>query len=236
VTTPITIGISVSETKYANYPAWILDGGEAIEIVELSWEKQNLDELNRCDGLLLPGGIDIDPFFYKPKTTAYPNQPQEWNRVRDQFEWDLFNLAQSMMMPVLGVCRGLQLINVALGGTLISDIEAVGKQNHRNMDGIDHLHLVQLEADSLLAGICSIQEGIVNSAHHQSVDRLAEPLRLNCISDDEIIEGIEWREKENRSPLLCVQWHPERIENKESNPLSQNIRAWFFDEAEKFKL
>ena len=87
----------------------------------------------------------------------------------------------------------------------------------------------------MLANICAIPEGIVNSAHHQAIDQVAETLRVNCYSCDAIIEGIEWKEKKNRSPLLGVQWHPERIENKEINPLSQNIRDWFIEEALKFK-
>ncbi len=229
----ITIGVTFSETKFPNYPAWIKD--EEVEIIELSWVMQNLDDLSRCQGLLLTGGLDMDPIFYEPGLKCYANQPEKWNRVRDRFELDLFDLAQTLKMPVLGICRGLQLINIALGGTLVLDLQAAGKQNHRNIYGIDATHPLLLAEDSLLANICAIPEGIVNSAHHQAIDQVAETLRVNCYSCDAIIEGIEWKEKKNRSPLLGVQWHPERIENKEINPLSQNIRDWFIEEALKFK-
>jgi len=232
----ITVGVCFSETKYPNYPAWTRDEAIGVEIIELSWEKQNQDDLLLCQGLLLTGGIDMDPFFYDPQLSDYPNQPVTWNRIRDQFEIDLLNRALELKLPVLGICRGLQLINVALGGTLIVDLEAAGKQNHRNMGGIDYIHRVYPEANSLLKNICGIEEGTVNSAHHQAIDREAEALLVNCFSDDGIVEGIEWKEKQNRSPMLGVQWHPERIENKEFNPLSQNIRAWFFGEAKKFKI
>ena len=231
----LTIGVCFSETKYPNYPTWIRDEANGIEIVELSHEKLNSEDLNRCHGLLLTGGIDMDPCFYKPDLTSYENQPKQWNRGRDQFELDLFNHALSLKMPVLGICRGLQLINIALGGTLILDLEAAGRVNHRNMNGIDYIHQVKIERDSLLATVSGISEGVVNSAHHQAIERIAETLIVNCLSDDGIIEGIEWKEKQNRSPMFGVQWHPERIENKEINPLSQNIKAWFFEEASKFK-
>ena len=233
--TPIIIGISFSETKYPNYPAWILGETMDVEIVELSWEKQNMEDLAKCHGLLLSGGVDIHPKFFQPAITNYPNQPVAWNPKRDQFELDLFSAAQLVKMPILGVCRGLQIVNVALGGSLLTDIEAEGKPNHRSSGGVDHVHGVQLLAGSLLETITAIHEGEVNSAHHQAINRVADSLLVNCISQpDEIIEGIEWKEKENRSPMICVQWHPERIINKEQNPLSKNIRDWFLAEALKY--
>ena len=233
--TPIIIGISFSETKYPNYPAWILGETMDVEIVELSWEKQNIQDLEKCHGLLLSGGVDMDPKFIQPAITHYPNQPAEWNPARDQFELDLFSAAQLLKMPILGVCRGLQLVNVALGGNLLTDLEDEGKPNHRSRAGVDHVHGVQLLAGSLLHTITAIHAGQVNSAHHQAINRVADSLVVNCFSQaDEIIEGIEWKEKENRSPMICVQWHPERIINKEQHPLSKNIRDWFFAEALKY--
>ena len=70
----------------------------------------------------------------------------------------------------------------------------------------------------------------------RAIDQVAESLIVNCYSDDGIIEGAEWKDKKGHPPMLCVQWHPERIQNKESNPLSQNIKEWFFEEAKKFKV
>ena len=234
MSTPIIIGISFTEAKYSNYPAWIIGENSSIEIVPLSWEKQNIEDLNKCHGLLLSGGVDIDPFFYEPEILNYPNQPVEWNRKRDLFEMDLFKVATQKKIPILGGCRGLQLVNVALGGTLLSDIEAIGKTNHRSKLGVDHVHAIQLLEGSLLQGITMIDEGEVNSAHHQSINKVADSLVVNCISQpDGIIEGVEWKEKQNRSPMICVQWHPERINNKEQSALSKNIRDWFLLEAQK---
>lgn len=235
MSTPITIGISFSEAKYSNYPAWIIGENSSIEIVALSWEKQNVEDLNKCHGLLLTGGVDIDPFFYEPSILNYPNQPAEWNRKRDLFEMDLFNSSTQKKIPILGVCRGLQLVNVALGGTLLSDIEAIGKTNHRSKQGVDHVHAIQILEGSLLQGVTMINGGEVNSAHHQSINKVADSLAVNCISQpDGIIEGVEWKDKQNRSPMICVQWHPERINNKEQNALSKNIRDWFLLEAQKY--
>ncbi len=231
----IKIGVSFSVTKYPNYPACILDNDRGIEIIELSWEKQNQDDLQNCHGLLLTGGIDMDPSIYFPELTEYPNRPEEWNKIRDRFELDLFAKAQLMLMPVLGICRGLQLINIALGGTLIPDLEEAGKQNHRNMDGVDYVHPVSLSNGTLLTEVCKIPKALANSAHHQSIEKVAETLIINCFSDDGVPEGIEWKDKNGRCAMLCVQWHPERIQNKEFNPLSENIREWFFEEAIKFK-
>ena len=173
-------------------------------------------------------------YNFLPEILNYPNQPVEWNRKRDLFEMDLFKVATQKKIPILGVCRGLQLVNVALGGTLLSDIEAIGKTNHRSKLGVDHVHAIQLLEGSLLQGITMIDEGEVNSAHHQSINKVADSLVVNCISQpDGIIEGVEWKEKQNRSPMICVQWHPERINNKEQSALSKNIRDWFLLEAQK---
>jgi putative glutamine amidotransferase len=232
----LTIGISFSEAKYPNYPAWIKGDNMDIEIIELSWEKQNQADIEKCRGLLLTGGIDIDPYFYPPQSAVYPHSPKQFNRIRDQFEIQLFSLAQERKMPVLGICRGLQLVNVALGGSLHADVETAGKQNHRNMDGIDHMHTIQIKQNTLLQTIVKKKEGGVNSAHHQSINRLADSLEINCFSEDDIVEGIEWKNKTNVSPLLCVQWHPERLVNKSSAPFSNHIRDWFLTEAIKFEI
>lgn len=234
LSTLLTIGICFTEAKYANYPAWIQGNDPNIEVVPLSWETQDTAVLQQCHGLLLTGGIDTDPFFYQPDVTEYPNMPAQWNRARDEFEITVFNQALELKMPVLGICRGLQLVNIALGGSLVTDIEATGKQNHRAMAGKDYRHEVILEKQTLLSEIACIGKGEVNSAHHQSIALAANSLLINCFAPENIPEGIEWKDKENKSPLLCVQWHPERIDNKETNPLSKNIRDWFLLEAKKY--
>lgn len=231
----LAIGITATEAKYNNYPSWILEGRADIEIVELSASWQNQDILKKCSGLLLSGGVDVDPFFYNG-SIPYPNQPNEWKRERDLFEMDLLKTALAVSMPVLGICRGLQLVNVALGGTLVPDIEASGKQNHRAMNGVDFYHSVYLQPNSLLAQVTQSTAGFVNSAHHQAIDQVAPLLQINALADEKIIEGLEWIDPLNRSPLLCVQWHPERIEDKNHNPLSIALKNWFLQQASNYSL
>jgi putative glutamine amidotransferase len=233
---PIHIGICFTEARYANYPAWLTENNPDVTIIPFSSDKDNKKDLDNCHGLVLSGGIDIDPFFYQPSLSKYPNCPEEWNRKRDLFEMALFREALHKRLPVLGICRGLQLVNVALGGTLIPDIEASGKENHRAMNGIDHYHPVHILQNTLLSEITTVANGTVNSAHHQSINKVADTLIVNAYANEGIVEGVEWKEKENRSPLLCVQWHPERINDKTTNPLSENIKHWFLNQASNYRI
>jgi putative glutamine amidotransferase len=231
----IKIGVCISEAKYQNYPAWIRLAGNQYTVVELSFEKQNAAELENCHALLLTGGIDIDPIFYQPELKEYPLQPKAFNRQRDEFEMGLFRMALNKAMPVLGICRGLQLINTTLGGTLIPDIETIGKPNHRSRNGIDHIHEVIIEPNSKLAAITGCSAGIVNSSHHQSVLEIAPALSINAYSKDGIVESLAWKEAAlHQSPMLAVQWHPERMNEKNNNPLSKKILDWFLYEASKY--
>ena len=229
----LTIGICFTQAKYPNYPSWI-KGADDIEIIQLSHEQQNADEIQKCNGLVLTGGIDVDPTFYAPDLNDYPNRPKEWDQNRDVFEMELFRKALEMKMPVIGICRGLQLVNIAMGGTLLQDIEVSGKPDHRSQLIGDRYHSVVVKKDTLLSSITSVEKGMVNSAHHQAIGSVAPELIVNVLSSDGILEGLEWKDKENKSPLLCTQWHPERMNDKETNPLSKNIREWFLKESEKF--
>ncbi len=230
----LKIGISFTLTKYPNYISWMKAAGWDIDIVELTYEKENTEDLKVCHGLILSGGIDIDPFFYAADNLDYPFRPKEWNRIRDEFEINLFKTATDLQMPILGICRGLQLVNVALGGTLVQDIETAGKPNHRAMNDVDHVHSITVNENTLLASVSGIQNGQVNSAHHQAIAKVADALMVNAFTADDIIEGVEWKIKEGKSPLLCTQWHPERMDATDPSPFSGNIRNWFLNETEKF--
>lgn len=232
----IKIGITITEAKYANYPAWIKSGGADYEIVELDWEKNNTADLMLCHGLLLSGGVDIDTQFHAADTKEYPLQPAAFNSQRDLFEMGLFKAAIQAKIPVLGICRGLQLINISLGGKLVLDIESSGKPNHRAMNGVDHVHQVALDPASQLAAITGCSLGTINSAHHQAVLEPASELKAVAFSEaDGIIESLEWKDPEQHGPMVCVQWHPERMTNKANEPLSQNILEWFLGAAKKYQ-
>jgi putative glutamine amidotransferase len=200
------IGLTYTGTgwKHENYVRWLQDGQE-IEVIKLGHED---GEFPDCDGLVLSGGVDIHPEFYGGALEY--REYRGWNRERDKFEVEVLKKAWGRGLPVLGVCRGLQLINVVKGGTLVQDLGILGDEVHQN-EPEDKLHGVVLEGDGLLKGIVGKGEGIVNSAHHQAIGMLGEGLRINCRAEDGTIEGIEWARPAGRSFLLAVQWHPERM-------------------------
>ena len=230
----ITIGITQPEARFGNYQLWIKNNEDTIELITLSSDTQNTDDVKRCNGILLSGGIDITPAFYNSQRTRYPNMSKKGSdRERDIFEMKIFQLAQENNIPVLAICRGMQLVNVSLGGTLIPDLEESGGLDHKRKGETDKAHAITITPGSLLANITQTEVGEVNSAHHQAIDRVSDLLVVNCLSPDGVIEGVEWKEPLNRSPLLCVQWHPERMHDKKHNPLSENIRNWFLTAAKK---
>ncbi len=257
----IALTYTGSEAKHENYRRWILANGGAassaashLEIVRFSAGDNNLDQLDECDGLVLSGGIDIHPSFYNG-AEVYPHA-DEFNMVRDVFEVGVFERAKMKGIPILAICRGQQLVNAVLGGTLVQDLGACLNKIHRVESGVpDHLmsdepspapalhldkiHGVSVVAGTLLAEIVGGEayRGVVNSAHHQALDRVASDLKVNCFADDGTIEGVEWADPKGRPWMMCVQWHPERmfVAGLEGMPLSKAIRDRFIEEVKKVK-
>ena len=116
------IGISFTRTNFQNYPAWFTkeDLGDDLELLVLSFEENNVADIYLCDGFVLTGGVDIDPTFYGG-AAEYAERPEEFQTARDAFEATIYHYAQEKSLPVLGICRGLQLVNVLEGGTLVQD-------------------------------------------------------------------------------------------------------------------
>jgi len=163
--------------------------------------------ISLLDGLILAGGVDVDPARYgaerHPKTDkACPE--------RDRFEIALARAAVEAELPLLGICRGMQVLNVALGGTLVQDLpDAHGHNEHRRVlgsfDGADHP--VQLEAGSQAAGLAGEIEHRTLSHHHQGIDKLGVGLRVTGTSTlDPVPEAVEMP---GDRLVLGVQWHPE---------------------------
>jgi putative glutamine amidotransferase len=168
-----------------------------------------------CQGLLLTGGEDVDPARYGAvahPTTGAPNVP------RDATELALFAAARERRIPVLGICRGIQLINVALGGTLVQDLpsERPSSIQHDQPEAANaRTHGIRLVAKSRLHAAVGTDELTVNSYHHQAVDRVADGLTVTATAPDGVIEGVEGTE----GPwLVAVQWHPE--------DLTTDIQPW----------
>lgn len=231
------IGLTFTESRWENYPVWIKGNDDSIEIVELHWEKHELDEVwdlvEDCDGIVLTGGVDIHPRFYGNERLEFPNGDGKFNEERDEFEMHVFETALNFNLPVLAICRGLQLVNVALGGNLIQDLEEVGHRNHRRMNDVDDEHPVAIVQGSLLEQVIGSANGTTNGAHHQAIGTLSEELMVGAKSADGVIEAVEWKEKAGEPWMLCVQWHPERMKDRETNPASKAIREAFLKEAGK---
>jgi putative glutamine amidotransferase len=218
--------------KQQFYIDW-LTLADGVEVITLSAGEHNLDAMRLCEGLVLSGGRDIHPSLYNGSLN-YPGAPEEFDTDRDGFELDALKEAFEKKMPVLGVCRGMQLINVACKGTLIQDFRDERLiQTHKGNP--DKIHRVNLQEKSLLYEIAENPHGQTNSAHHQAVDRLGDGLMVNSLAEDGTVEGVEWLDKTGRAFLLGVQWHPERMFrfHLENTPLSQKIRERFVTEIKK---
>jgi putative glutamine amidotransferase len=231
----IVIGITFSTTRFEFYPRWVIGNDRQIRIVLLAAHLSNAALLDACDAVVLTGGTDIHPSLYNSERLDYPHAPKDgWDNARDYFEQAIFKQVLIKKMPVLAICRGLQLVNASLGGTLLADLEESGKNNHRRMPDADGEHMVQLTEGSQLAEIAQAHQAMINSAHHQAVDRVADELKITGFSPDEVVEALEWTEPANRSPLLAVQWHPERVEQADAGTLSIPIRNWLLHQAQVF--
>ncbi|MES1217694.1 MAG: aldehyde dehydrogenase family protein [Bacteroidota bacterium] len=226
------IGISYTRIAFQNYWNWFTpqDLQDDIELIELSFEKNNSEDIAACDGFVLTGGVDVDPSFYNGNSN-YNNSPASFQIERDVFEEKIYRYSQLNKLPVLAICRGMQLVNVLQGGKLIQDLDN-GNARHKKEES-DKEHTVVAENNSLLYQIAGSPTGHVNSAHHQAIDpgALGENLTANAYDDDEkIIEGLEFKDKTDKAFMLCVQWHPERMRGKEENPFSENLKKQFLKE------
>src|SRR5215471_254490 len=210
------LSISLSET----YQKALIEAGAIPVALPATIAREVIAEcVNRCDGVLLTGGEDVDPRLYgnglpsrlRRTVTVTPDGGE-----RDLRELVLVDEVFRQRKPLLAICRGHQMLNVALGGTLVVDIKSQMPDaiNHRRMDRRSEVvHELRLTPGSLLAKIAGGQKLGVNSTHHQAVARPAEPLQVTAASGDGIIEGLELRpEAAHWLPfLLSVQFHPERL-------------------------
>jgi putative glutamine amidotransferase len=191
-----------------------------VEAQILSCVTGTFSEIERCDALLLTGGGDVHPKFYSRDEDV--TLAREVKVGRDLFEFDIIREAMGRGMPVMGICRGTQVFNVAMGGSLIPDIEAAGFGSHRRGGAPERLHGVKVKKGSLLNEIAGVTEGIVNSSHHQAVDAVGRGLRVAARSDDGIIEALEWGDPAGKPFVILVQWHPERMSDT-AGPFSRNL-------------
>ncbi|HTD67139.1 MAG TPA: gamma-glutamyl-gamma-aminobutyrate hydrolase family protein [Candidatus Limnocylindria bacterium] len=191
------------------------------------------ESVARADGVLLTGGDDVQTELYAPKLNGKLKKTvSEPEPERDLFELMLVEEAFRQRKPLFGICRGLQLLNIAFGGTLIVDIESQipTALDHRRMDRKNEVvHDAELTDGSLLANITAQKKLGVNSSHHQAIAELAEPFVVTARSEDGVIEGMELKPGAASLPFfLAVQFHPERLyaRHKEHLKLFQHfVRA-----------
>ncbi len=214
----------------AYYMSVLEAGGTPVVIPSYDNEQALVSLLDTLDGIVLSGGADIDPEYLREE----PLDCVSVNPRRDAQELLLVHLAVDRQIPVLGICRGIQVLTAALGGKLYQDIKT---QHDRPC--IEHSqtiarglpsHEVRLEKDSMLYGLFGKETLAVNSFHHQAVKEVPEGFRVTAMAPDGIIEGME---STAFRPILGVQWHPECfiLENDRN---MMPIFGWFIDQARLF--
>jgi putative glutamine amidotransferase len=210
----ITTDVDISDKHCLNqeYVQAVIRAGGLPVILPVGVEKDVDQLIGMLDGLLLSGGQDINPMLFEEEPHAYLGEVAP---SRDSNELELAQQMLKTGKPILGICRGLQILNVAAGGTLFQDLH---KQNEGPI--LQHLqkapnthasHYVQVEAGSLLESVVGNERIQVNSYHHQSLKDVAAVFKVTGVASDGIVEAIEGTGKQF---VLGVQWHPELLSAK----------------------
>jgi putative glutamine amidotransferase len=226
---PLRIALSSATT---NYEKWINRADSTV--ITIDFDQMPIDSAIRllatCDGLLLTGGEDVVPSYYGKDADS---ARCETNPGRDSLEFALISKAIELNMPILGICRGQQILNVAMGGTLVVDIPSdhPSASIHRCDDYTKCFHHVSLDKSSNLVMICKADTGWVTTNHHQAVEKIAPGFRAVAWSPDSIIEAIEYANPSEKPFLQAVQWHPERM--LPGNALSDPLIKAFLNSAGK---
>ena len=232
-TTPSGEKIKIAVSKNSpNYHNWLLQSDSTILITNMypMGVDSAVSMLGNFHALLITGGEDVFPGWYGMEHDTV--RCGEFDRYRDTLEIMLIRKALELNMPVLGICRGHQILNVALGGTLFIDIpEDIGSEViHRCEENpFECYHQVMVVENSLLREITGLTEGMVNTNHHQAVNKPAPGISISAVSYEGLTEAIEWEEFRIKPFLLGVQWHPERLEKHPE--LSRPIADRFIREA-----
>lgn len=200
--------------------------GADVRWIELDDPEKAVKEAMECDGLLLPGGADVSPALYGQTPES---KCGEANTLRDEAEPMLYHAFIDAGKPVLGICRGIQLINVLEGGTLFQDIDDMRECTHMSIVTKDHFcHAVKIYENTKLSEIFNLPAVPVNSMHHQAIDKVGDGLTVSAVSEDGFTEGVE---KKDYPFCVGVQWHPEHMYRR--NPLQRKIFDAFVNECKK---
>jgi len=209
------------------YATAVLDAGGAPVLLARTDDKDAIaDVMARTDALLLSGGGDMVSLLYgeepHPKTTYQ-------DPVRDRMELEAIRIALERGVPILGICRGIQVLNVAMGGTLVQDVGSEVPDAHQHYTHARDTvlsHTVDVEEDSLLARVLGMTSTPTNSWHHQAVKEPGKGLRISARARDGVVEAIE---ADDGRPVLAVQWHPEDC--CDEYPPFQKLFDWLVESA-----
>jgi putative glutamine amidotransferase len=200
-------------TVKENYVQAVIQAGGTPVLIPLGIDDTQIEQISRmADGLLLPGGGDVDP----AKFNGTPhNRIGGVSQQLDHIELELVHYARERSIPLFGICRGCQVINVAFEGTLFTDLDdQFGKVlQHSNHYYSKLPHTVSIQSGTRLSRIITEQTIQVNSLHHQGIDRLGSGLVVNAVASDGLVEGVE---APGESFLVGVQWHPEALPEDDS--------------------
>jgi putative glutamine amidotransferase len=171
------------------------------------------------DGLVLTGGMDVDPALYGESRHVATGMPTP---ARDEWEMTLSTVARSRGLPTLAICRGMQVLNVALGGALLQDIatQRPGSLQHNHESRTARVHEIEVDRESRLANLLGTTQLAVNSMHHQAINQPSHQLEVTAMASDGIIEACEWPGDDWW--MIAVQWHPEELFEDEQ-PWDRNL-------------
>ena len=207
------------DVYWVDYAQGVIAAGGVPVFLPLSLDPADI--IPRLDGLLMSGGADIDPQRYgaEPEPELQSIEP-----ARDEFELKILELVYECELPVAGICRGLQILNVHAGGSLYQDVPP---HSVRDKAPSTRVHDIITEKGSILEKLYG-EKLEVNSLHHQSIKTLGKHFSASATSNDGIVEGIE----HSQLPIVAVQWHPEMLDTRDSDP----IFRWLVSKAEVRKL
>lgn len=216
-------------TINCNYVKAVVDAGGLPLLIPIVNQPQDIKHyMDLIDGLLLSGGQDISPEFYNEKPIE---ELGEIDPTRDRWELKLFQEAYRKKLPLLGICRGMQLINVGLEGSLYQDIYSQYKNSLQHTSKKEEscaYHKILIETGSQLEEIlCCLDSLYVNSYHHQAIKEIGDNLKIVAHSDEGVVEAIEAEDSDQRF-LVGVQWHPEDLAGAGDNGLTHNCFQQLF--------
>jgi len=232
---PLRIAISKMHSKHT-YSNWLHRYDTTVQLNNMYplGVDSAISFAKTVDGILITGGADVFPGLYgKINDTA---RCGTFDFYRDSLEMALIHLAIVNKIPIIGICRGEQIINVDLGGSLIIDIPTDWDTlvKHSSKDWKLQWHEVNIVPGTEMANIGNKLHGIVSSSHHQAIERLGTGLRITAYAPDSIPEAIEWKDRGNKGFLMATQWHPEHMDTL--SPFSAPYAKEFLIEAQLFKL